>query len=184
MFFCFAKNVKTSVRCVLVRSVLHLWYRFKYIVRMKKYSLEILVEMLLFFIAMPISAQKTGKIVSDEELRGVWVYTSYRVGDKMFDNDFHSIKIYGENGEYCCARAQKLRCGTYRILPVDYGTYVFRNGEYTECGRKGNLNLVSSTEFNGMYIGRLECWEKIVDFPEELKLYIVNDFCIYYNICR
>ena len=142
---------------------------------MKKCCLGSVVKILLCSMAIPISAQTMGKIVLDEELKGVWVYTSYRIGDKMFDNDFHSIKIYGEDGEYCCARAQKLRCGTYRILPVDYGTYVFRNGEYTECGRKGNLNLISSTEFNGMYIGRLECWEKIVDFPEELKLYILNE---------
>ena len=26
-----------------------------------------------------------------------------------------------------------------------------------------------------MYIGRLECWEKVVDFPQELKQYIVNE---------
>ena len=142
---------------------------------MKKICLEIVLIIFLFSMVVPISAQKMEKTVPDEELKGVWVYTSYKIGDKMFDNDFHSIKIYGENGEYCCARAQKLRCGTYRILPVDYGTYVFRNGEYTECGRKGNLNLISSTEFNGMYIGRLECWGKIVDFPEELRLYIVNE---------
>lgn len=142
---------------------------------MKNYCLRNIVLILLFCMAVPMSAQRTEKTVPDEELKGVWVYTSYMVGDKMFSNDFHSIKIYGEDGEYCCARAQKLRCGTYRILPVDYGTYVFRNGEYTECGRKGNLNLVSSTEFNGMYIGRLECWEKVVDFPQELKLYIVNE---------
>lgn len=142
---------------------------------MKNYCLRNIVLILLFCMAVPVSAQRTEKTVPDEELKGVWVYTSYKVGDKMFGNDFHSIKIYGENGEYCCARAQKLRCGTYRILPVDYGTYVFRNGEYTECGRKGNLNLVSSTEFNGMYIGRLECWEKVEDFPQELKHYIVNE---------
>ena len=142
---------------------------------MKKHCIESVLKILLFCLAMPALAQKTVKAIPDEELEGVWVYTSYMIGDKKFDNDFCSIKIYGKNGEYCCARAQKLRCGTYRILPVDYGTYIFRNGEYTECGRKGNLNLVSPTEFNGMYIGRLECWEKIVDFPQELKLYIVNE---------
>ena len=129
----------------------------------------------LSMVAVLIFAQNDNRHVADEELKGVWVYTSYRIGEKVFDNDFPSIKIYGDNGEYCCARAQKLRCGTWRILPVDYGVYVFCNGEYTECGRKGNLNLTSSTTFNGMYIGRLECWEKVVDFPLELKNYILEE---------
>ncbi len=31
------------------------------------------------------------------------------------------------------------------------------------------------TSFNGMYIGRRECWEKVVDFPLELKQYIVEE---------
>lgn len=122
-----------------------------------------------------VLAQESAAPVSDEELKGVWVYTSFSIGEKSFDNDFLSIKIYGDDGEYCCARAQKLNCGTFRILPVDYGTYVYRNGEYTECGRKGNLNLVSATSFNGMYIGRRECWEKVVDFPAELRRYIVEE---------
>ena len=67
---------------------------------------------LILCVVMPMSAQKMEKTVPDDELKGVWIYTSYKIGDKRFDNDFHSIKIYGENGEYCCARAQKLRCGT------------------------------------------------------------------------
>lgn len=136
---------------------------------------SIAVSFLLFALAVAFPVYPQRAVLEDDNLKGVWVYTSYRVGDRVFENDFHSIKIYGDNGEYCSARAQKLRCGTYRILPIDYGTYVYRNGEYTECGRKGNLNLVSPTEFNGMYIGRLECWEKVVDFPAELKEYIVNE---------
>lgn len=143
---------------------------------MKKFfSINVLSAFAVFFVPVWLFAQIGNGRVADEELKGVWVYTSYRIGERVFANDFPSIKIYGENGEYCCARAQKLRCGTWRILPVDYGVYVFRNGEYTECGRKGNLNLTSPTTFNGMYIGRLECWEKVVDFPVELKRYILEE---------
>lgn len=139
------------------------------------FSLRLSLFGLIIFFCGQTVAQEGVRHVSDEELKGVWVYTSYSIGGKVFDNDFLSIKIYGDDGEYCCARAQKLNCGTYRILPVDYGTYVYRNGEYTECGRKGNLNLVSETSFNGMYIGRRECWEKVVDFPAELRRYIVEE---------
>ena len=38
--------------------------------------------------AVPVSAQRAEKTVPDEELKGGWVYTSYKVGDKMFGNDF------------------------------------------------------------------------------------------------
>lgn len=141
----------------------------------KSFYLTLWLLLVMFFLSGAVFAQKGAGYVADEELKGVWVYTSYRIGEKVFANDFPSIKIYGENGEYCCARAQKLRCGTWRVVPVDYGVYVFRNGEYTECGRKGNLNLVSPTKFNGMYIGRLECWDKIIDFPDELKNYILEE---------
>ena len=143
---------------------------------MKSFCFNKVFPVLLFLlITLSASAQNTLEPVPDEELKGVWVYTRYEAGGKVYENDFHSIKIYGDDGEYCCARAQRLRSGAYRVLPVDYGVYVYRNGEYNECGRKGNLNLFSPTNFNGMYIGRLECWEKVPDFPEELKDYIVEE---------
>ena len=148
---------------------------FMFLCMFRVVSLRVSLFLLFVFLFRAVVAQDVSCHVPDEALKGVWVYTSYSVGGKVFDNDFLSIKIYGDDGEYCCARAQKLNCGTYRILPVDYGTYVYRNGEYTECGRKGNLNLVSETSFNGMYIGRRECWEKVVDFPAELRRYIVEE---------
>ena len=103
------------------------------------------------------------------------MYTKYQVRDKVFLNDFSSIKIYGADGKYCSAQVQKLKSGAYKIIPNDYGAYVYRNGEYTECGRKGNLNLISSTEFNGEWMGRIEYWGKVMDFPEELKDYIIQE---------
>ena len=138
---------------------------------MKKFLLRYLF--LLHLVLSPFAAVSQG--TSDEHLKGVWVYTSYSVGDKMFGKDFYSIKVYGENGEYCSAQLQKLKMGTYKIIPHDYGTYVYRDGCYTECGRKGNLNLLSPTKFNGEWMGRIEYWEKVVDFPSQLREYIVSE---------
>lgn len=42
-------------------------------------------------------------------------------------------------------------------------------------GEKGSLNLISSTEFNGEWMGRIEYWGKVMDFPEELKDYIIQE---------
>ena len=133
-------------------------------------------KMLVFaFICLCHSLTAMSQVVCEKELIGVWVYTKYQVRDTVFSNDFSSINIYGADGKYCSAQVQKLKSGAYKIIPHDYGTYVYRNGEYTECGRKGNLNLISSTEFNGEWMGRIEYWGKVVDFPEELKDYIIQE---------
>ena len=137
-----------------------------------KTRLRMLVLVLIYF---SCALTSMSQVVCEKELIGVWVYTKYQVRDKVFSNDFSSIKIYGADGEYCSAQVQRLKSGAYKIIPHDYGRYVYRNGEYTECGRKGNLNLVSSTEFNGEWMGRIEYWEKVPDFPAELKGYIVEE---------
>lgn len=129
----------------------------------------------LSFLCLGCQFEAFSQDVCDKELVGVWIYTKYQVRDKFFSNDFSSIKIYGSDGEYCCAQVQRLKSGAYKIIPYDYGTYIYRNGEYTECGRKGNLNLVSPTEFNGQWIGRIEHWEKVEGFPSELKSYIIKE---------
>ncbi len=112
---------------------------------------------------------------NSEALKGVWIYKSYSVGDRYFDNDFASIKIFGDDGKYYSAQVSKLRCGAYKIIPYLYCTYIYHNGEYTECGRKGELILTSDTTFQGSWMGRIEYWEKAKDFPAELRDYIMEE---------
>lgn len=142
---------------------------------MKKNLLKSLCAIIMIIATATATTAQTSPNIPDDELKGVWIYTSYKAGNITFDNDFPSIKIYGENGEYCCAQVCKLRSGAYKITPHAYGVYIYRNGEYTECGRKGDLNLTSPTNFHGSWMGRTEYWEKATNFPSELRDYIMSE---------
>lgn len=135
----------------------------------------IIKHCLLLCIFTHIFMYAHAQTISADALKGVWIYKSYSVGDRYFDNDFASIKIFGDDGKYYSAQVGKLQCGAYKIIPYLYCTYIYRNGEYTECGRKGELTLTSDTTFHGSWMGRIEYWEKAKDFPEELRDYIMEE---------
>lgn len=135
----------------------------------------IIKHCLLLCIFTHIIACAHAQTIPADALKGVWIYKSYSVGDRYFDNDFASIKIYGDDGKYYSAQVGKLQCGAYKIIPYLYGTYIYRNGEYTECGRKGELTLTSDSTFHGSWMGRIEYWEKAKDFPKELRDYIMEE---------
>ncbi len=135
----------------------------------------IIKHCLLLSIFTHIFMYAHAQTISADALKGVWIYKSYSVGDRYFDNDFASIKIFGDDGKYYSAQVGKLQCGAYKIIPYLYCTYIYRNGEYTECGRKGELTLTSDSTFHGSWMGRIEYWEKAKDFPEELRDYIMEE---------
>lgn len=135
----------------------------------------IIKHCLLLCIFTHIFMYAHAQTISADALKGVWIYKSYSVGDRYFDNDFASIKIFGDDGKYYSAQVGKLQCGAYKIIPYLYCTYIYRNGEYTECGRKGELTLTSDTTFHGSWMGRIEYWEKAKDFPDELRNYIMEE---------
>lgn len=135
----------------------------------------IIKHCLLLCIFTHIFMYAHAQTISADALKGVWIYKSYSVGDRYFDNDFASIKIFGDDGKYYSAQVGKLQCGAYKIIPYLYCTYIYRNGEYTECGRKGELTLTSDSTFHGSWMGRIEYWEKAKDFPEELRDYIMEE---------
>ena len=128
------------------------------------------VSVMFVLIVTALSVRAQSPVPDD--LKGVWVYTHYRVGNQTFQRDFPSLKIYGDDGEYCCATVGTLYNGALVIVPHAYGTYVYRNNEYTECGRKGDLHLTSPTTFHGEWMGRIEHWKKVEDFPVELREYV------------
>ena len=135
----------------------------------------IIKHCLLLCIFTHIFMYAHAQTIPADALKGVWIYKSYSVGDRYFDNDFASIKIFGDDGKYYSAQVGKLQCGAYKIIPYLYCTYIYRNGEYTECGRKGELTLTSDSTFHGSWMGRIEYWEKAKDFPEELRDYIMEE---------
>ena len=71
--------------------------------------------LVLVLICFSCALTSVSQVVCDKELICVWVYTKYQVRDKVFSNDFSSIKIYGADGEYCSAQVQRLKSGAYKI---------------------------------------------------------------------
>ena len=136
---------------------------------------DIIKHCLLLCTFTLITACAQAQTIPADALKGVWIYKSYSVGDRYFDNDFASIKIFGDDGKYYSAQVGKLQCGAYKIIPYLYCTYIYRDGEYTECGRKGELTLTSDSTFHGSWMGRIEYWEKAKDFPDELRDYIMEE---------
>lgn len=121
---------------------------------------------------LPVAAQKK---IADKELVGVWVMQSmqYEGEDKVVcGKNYSQFKYYGPTGEYACAEIVKQGSGKYAILPHEYGTYTFRNGHYTEMGRKGVVIMTDKTTFRGTWANRHDVWKKVA-MPETLRKEIV-----------
>lgn len=118
--------------------------------------------------------------VADKELIGVWVMESMQwEGEEKFvcGETYTQVKFYGANGEYACAEVVKQKDGSCRVLPHEYGTYTFKNGVYTEMGRKtgpDGLKLIDKNTFTGVWQKRHDVWKKSTNMSEELRKYIVD----------
>ena len=144
---------------------------------MKKMFL-ILAAMLLS--AAGMNAQTTK--VADKELVGAWPMESMQwEGEKKTvcgrESGYAQFKYYGPDGEYACAEIALTKDGKCVVMPHEYGTYSFKNGVYTEMGRKtndGDMVLVDKTTFKGRWRNRHDVWKKQTAMPEKLVSYIVN----------
>ena len=144
---------------------------------MKKMFL-ILAAMLLS--AAGMNAQTTK--VADKELVGAWLMESMQwEGEKKTvcgrESGYAQFKYYGPDGEYACAEIALTKDGKCVVMPHEYGTYSFKNGVYTEMGRKtydGDMVLVDKTTFKGRWRNRHDVWKKQTAMPEKLVSYIVN----------
>lgn len=122
---------------------------------------------------------KAQQKVAEKELIGVWIMDSYCYeGEEkvVCGKDYSQVKVYRANGEYACAELVKLKDGTCKVLPHEYGTYSFKDGKYVEMGRDSNLNLEDKNTFTGHWKNRHDVWKKSKDMPDRLVDYIV-DLC-------
>lgn len=114
--------------------------------------------------------------VADKELIGVWLMESMQFeGEEktICGKDYSQIKVYRANGEYACAELVKSKDGKCTVLPHEYGTYTFKNGNYTEMGRSGILLMDDNNTFHGKWMNRHDVWKKR-DIPEKLVNFIVE----------
>lgn len=131
--------------------------------------------LLAMFISSTVVAQKAK--TTDKDLIGVWVMESMKFeGQKKnyIGGDYNQIKVYRANGEYACAEVARVSESETMILPHEYGTYTFKNGKYTECGRNGTVIMLDKTHFEGQWRNRHDKWRKVTDMPAELVDYVVD----------
>lgn len=108
---------------------------------------------------------------------GVWKFNGYTdAKGKKFDGgkNFSAVKIYNPDGEYCFAQFYIYSDGTVDVKPHDYGTWSYKNGQYMECGRKGEIISLTKKEFRGKWNGLEDSWLRVEKLPEKFTTYIMS----------
>ncbi|MCF0199627.1 MAG: hypothetical protein HUK02_09950 [Bacteroidaceae bacterium] len=141
-----------------------------------KQTLRLLGLMLvaLLFGTTASMAQNKGKKTAKNELAGVWVMESMQFeGEKKTicgkNSGYAQVKYHGADGEYACAEI--VTDGkTYNILPHEYGTYTYKDGVYTEMGRKPSPLSLSADgkHYYSQWLTRHDVWVRCTDMPKEL----------------
>ena len=108
----------------------------------KKAMMTVLVAVMAMVNATPLMAQQDVRVVvkrvevADDYLVGTWVMESYQFEGEgntkiVCGTNYSQIKVYRANGEYACAEIAKLKDGSVRVLPHEYGTYTFKNSVHS-----------------------------------------------------
>ncbi len=140
----------------------------------------------LFSNVMPSWAQE--KASDREELFGVW-YMEWRKYDKedemlhIKDTNYTCVKVFRPDGEYACLETWLRKDSSLVVLPYEYGTYSFKNGEYIEMGRKmipgkTSFQLVNEDTRTGRWNNSIDQSKKIKNCPKVLEQFFV-DGCKY-----
>lgn len=135
---------------------------------------KLVMALLATLFSVNLMAQKAKP--TDADLIGVWVMESMCFeGEKenYVGNDYNQVKVYRANGEYACAEVAQISKTETMILPHEYGTYTYKDGKYTECGRKGTVIMLDKTHFEGQWHNRHDKWRKVTNMPAELVDYVV-----------
>jgi len=129
---------------------------------------------------LQVSAQNVK--VDDKEIVGVWLMESMQwEGEKKTvcgkETGYTQFKYYGADGEYACAEIALTKEGKCVVMPHEYGTYTFKDGWYSEMGRKAIKDAivwVDKTTTKGTWLKRHDIWKKQLNMPEKLRKYIVD----------
>ena len=129
---------------------------------------------------LQVSAQNVK--VDDKEIVGVWLMESMQwEGEKKTvcgkETGYTQFKYYGADGEYACAEIALTKEGKCVVMPHEYGTYTFKDGWYSEMGRKAIKDAivwVDKTTTKGTWQKRHDIWKKQLNMPEKLRKYIVD----------
>ena len=142
---------------------------------MEKLKFKVICMMMLMasVCATNVSAQSE----QEKMMVGVWKFNGYTdAKGKKFDGgkNFSAVKIYNPDGEYCFAQFFINSDGSVDIKPHDYGTWSYKNGQYMECGRKGEIISLTKKEFRGKWNGLEDSWLRVEKLPEKFTTYIMS----------
>jgi hypothetical protein len=139
--------------------------------------------MLVMVLALTSAVQGSAQNVKvdDREIVGVWVMESMQwEGEKKTlcgkESGYTQFKYYGADGEYACAEIALTKEGGVVVMPHEYGTYSFKDGWYSEMGRKAIKDAivwVDKTTTKGTWMKRHDIWKK-KNLPDEVVQYILN----------
>ena len=139
-------------------------------------------KMLLMTIALVCAMHASAQTkVADKELAGVWIMESMQWdGEKKTvcgkETGYTQFKYYGTDCEYACAQIALTKDGSVVVMPHEYGTYTFKDGWYSECGRaaiKDAVILTDKNTYQGTWNNRHDIWKKRT-LPDRLVRYILD----------
>ena len=142
----------------------------------------ILLMAIALMSAMQVNAQEK---VSEKELVGAWMMDSM-----LFDNGrtiafglkrgYRQFKYYGSDGEYAAAGVSIKMEGRVltglTITPQEYGKYTFKDGWYSEMGRKATndgIKLIDKNTFKGRWQDHYDIWKR-ANLSDKAVKYIVD----------
>ena len=120
---------------------------------------------------------------TDKRLLGVWVMESMQFdGEEKIlcgskETPYTQFKFYGADGEYACAEIVRQENGEFVVIPHEYGTYIYKNGDYSEMGRPAIPNGITWVDDNtskGRWMNRNDVWKKKTNLSKETVDYIVT----------
>ena len=142
---------------------------------MRKMNLKAICLMVLMAIVGVVNS--SAQTEQEKMMAGVWKFNGYTngKGEKLdMGRNFSAVKIYNPDGEYCFAQFFIYADGTVDIKPHDYGTWSYKNGQYMECGRKGEIISLTKKEFRGKWNGLEDSWLRVDGLPEKFTTYIMS----------
>lgn len=137
----------------------------------KKWMATLLVALLALFTSMPTQAQ-----VKDQYLTGVWTLELIKRPDgdvfpQGYATGYLRIKIFGADGEYCCAQIRMRDDKNVMIIPHEYGKYTYDGKFYSEMGRaplpvSEAVIKKDKNTFGGYFMKTYEQWKRRKDIPK------------------
>ncbi len=145
-------------------------------------ALLLALTLILSFTALPSMAQ--GEASDRKCLYGVWYMEWFKYDGEqevlhIKNTKYTRVKVFRPDGEYACVQMWLNKDGNVVIQPHEHGTYYYKNGEYSEMGRKlipgkSEFNLTDEETINGRWYNSTDQIKKAKTCPKEVEQYLLD----------